>query len=211
MRVIDLSTWPRRHHFAFFNTVTYPHFNLCVNVDVTVLRALIKARDISFTVALVYLLTRAANGIPEFRCRIRDAQVVEHDVVHPSMTVLTQDEVFSFCTMPYDDHFPTFATHAAAAIARAEAGVILEDGPGQDDLLFMTALPWVSFTGLQHPIHMDPVDSVPRIAWGKFASAGERLQMPLSVQAHHGLMDGLHVGRYFEQLQAYLDHPEEYL
>jgi chloramphenicol O-acetyltransferase type A len=211
MRIIDLSTWPRRQHYDFFNAAIYPHFNLCVNVDVTALRALVKAHDLSFSVALVYLLTRAAHDIPEFRYRIRGTQVVEHDVVHPSMTVLTAEEVFSFCTMPYSDDFSTFAARAAEAIARAEAELILSDEPGQDNLLFMTALPWVAFTGLQHPIHIDPVDSVPRIAWGKFTPAGDRVQMPLSVQAHHGLVDGLHAGRYFEQVQAYLDHPEEYL
>jgi chloramphenicol O-acetyltransferase type A len=34
------------------------------------------------------------------------------------------------------------------------------------------------------------------------------MKMPLSVQGHHALMDGLHVGRYYEQVQAYLDEPE---
>jgi chloramphenicol O-acetyltransferase len=32
--------------------------------------------------------------------------------------------------------------------------------------------------------------------------------MPLSVQAHHALVDGLHMGRYFETMQAYLDQPQ---
>jgi chloramphenicol O-acetyltransferase type A len=211
MRVIDLVTWPRRRHFALYSAISYPHFNLCACVDITALRALVKERGLSFTVALVYLLARAANGIPEFRCRIRGEQVVEHDVVHPSITVLTDEEVFSFCTMPYAEDFSTFADHAAEAMARSQAEVILADGPGQDDLLFMTGLPWVAFTGLQHPINLAPVDSVPRIAWGKFAPVGDRVQMPLAVQAHHGLVDGLHVGRYFELVQEYLDHPEGYL
>ena len=208
MRLVDLSTWPRRRHLAFYSAVTYPHFNLCASVDVTTLRAVGRERGLSFTVALVYLLARAANSIPEFRYRIRGAQVVEHDVVHPSMTVLTPEELFSFCTIPYTEDFATFAARAAAAMARAQAETILEDGPGQDDLLFMTGLPWIAFTGLQHPIHLDPVDSVPRIAWGKFAPAGDRVQMPIAVQAHHGLVDGLHVGRYFEQVQRFLDRPE---
>jgi chloramphenicol O-acetyltransferase type A len=31
--------------------------------------------------------------------------------------------------------------------------------------------------------------------------------MPLSVQVNHALMDGIHVGRYYGQVQAYLDNP----
>jgi chloramphenicol O-acetyltransferase type A len=33
--------------------------------------------------------------------------------------------------------------------------------------------------------------------------------MPLSVQAHHALMDGIHMGRYFTLVQEYLDCPEK--
>lgn len=211
MRVIDLSTWPRRRHMEFYSHVAYPHFNLCANVDITALHAAVKERGLSFTTALVYLLARAANGIVEFRCRIRGAQVVEHDVIHPSMTVLTAEELFSFCTMRYTDDFSTFAAHAAEAKARSQAEVILADGPGQDDLLYMTGLPWVAFTGVQHPLHLDPLDSVPRIAWGKFTPAAGRVQMPLAVQAHHGLVDGLHVGRFLERVQGLLDCPGQWL
>jgi chloramphenicol O-acetyltransferase type A len=32
--------------------------------------------------------------------------------------------------------------------------------------------------------------------------------MPLAVQAHHALMDGLHVGRYYTVVQELLDRPE---
>ena len=209
MQIIDLSTWPRRRHLAFYRAVAYPHFNLCASVDVTALRSAVRGREFSFTVALVYLLARAANGMPEFRQRIRGEQVVEHETVHPSITVLTAEELFSFCTIPYADDLAVFAARAAEAMARAQVEVILADGPGQDDLLFMTGLPGVAFTGLQHPLHLAPVDSVPRIAWGKFTPAGGRLQMPLAVQAHHGLVDGLHVGRYFERVQGLLDGAAE--
>jgi hypothetical protein len=35
--------------------------------------------------------------------------------------------------------------------------------------------------------------------------------MPLSVQGHHGLIDGLHIGRYFAGIDDYLHHPREFL
>jgi chloramphenicol O-acetyltransferase type A len=72
----------------------------------------------------------------------------------------------------------------------------------------MSAIPWVTFTSVMHPIHLHPIDSVPRIAWGKFFTEGSALKMPLSVQVHHALADGIHVGRYYTQVQEYLDQPE---
>jgi chloramphenicol O-acetyltransferase type A len=211
MRTIDLSTWPRRKHFEVFSAFDYPHINLCANVEITAFQPFVKQRALSFNLTLVYLLTRAANAIPEFRYRIRDQQVVEHDVVHPSTTILTEGDLFSFCTIPYVEDYGTFVEQAGAIIAHTKEHPRLEDEPGQDDLLFMTSLPWVSFTSLQHPIHMHPVDSVPRISWGKFFTQGDTLKMPLSVQVHHALLDGVHLGRYYALVQEYLDLPERLL
>jgi chloramphenicol O-acetyltransferase type A len=207
MRTIDLSTWPRRRHFEFFKAFDYPHFNLCAPVELGRFYPWVKERDWSFNLALVYLLTKAANAIPEFRYRIRGAQVIEHEVVHPSSTILADNDLFSFCTLTLVDPFTAFAAQAAELMPQLQQQPSLDDG-GRDDLLFMTSLPWLAFTSMMHPIHMHPVDSVPRLAWGKFVSEGGGLKLPLSVQGHHGLMDGLHVGRFFAQTQAYLDLPE---
>lgn len=207
MRTIDMQTYPRREHFNVFSPFDHPHFNMCANVDLTTFIPAAKRHGFSFTVALVYVLTRAANAIPEFRQRIREGKVIEHEIVHPSGTILVDEDRFSFCTFTYHEDFSEFAPQAAEMIAQVKQNLTLKDEPGRDDLLFMTAIPWVSFTSFMHPLHLDPPDSVPRFAWGKFFEDGEHLKMPLSVQGHHALMDGIHVGRYYAQVQDYFDHP----
>jgi len=211
MRHIDLRTWPRRAHFDFFSRFDHPHFGLCANVDLTRFYPLVKQRDISFTVALVYVLSRVANAIPEFRYRIRAGGVIEHEIVHPSITILTDEDLFSFCTLDYIESFSEFAARATERIAFVRVHPNLENVPGQDNHLFMTAIPWISFTSFMHPIHLNPPDSIPRFAWGKFFDERKSLKMPLGVQAHHAIMDGLHVGRYYAEVQSYLDHPEAFL
>lgn len=207
MRHINLESWPRREHFEVFRTFDIPHFNICANVDLRAFHSFIKQHGISFNIATVYVLTRAANAVPEFRYRIRGEEMVEHEIVHPSSTIMGEDDVFSFCTMEYLEHFPDFIARNAKKIASVrERPRLLEEDQGRDDLLFMTAIPWVSFTSFMHPLKF-PVDSVPRLAWGKFFEEGETLKMPLSVQGHHAIMDGLHVGRYFEVVQGYLNKP----
>ena len=100
-----------------------------------------------------------------------------------------------------------FAAKAAEQIAYVQEHPTVKNVPGQDDLLYMTAIPWVSFTNFMHPLDLFPVDSVPRFAWGKFFEDGRFLKMPPSVQAHHALMDGIYVGRFYAQVQDYLRHP----
>jgi chloramphenicol O-acetyltransferase type A len=207
MRTIDMQNWPRREHFKFYGTFDHPHFGMCVNVELTNFLPAVRQRRISFTIALIYVITRAANAIPEFRYRIRGEQVIEHEVVHASTTILGEEDVFSFCTLDYCEDFSQYAAQSAARIARAREHPVVEDIPGQDDLLYMTAIPWVSFTSFMHPIHLKPPDSIPRFTWGKYFEEGKSLKMPLGVQVHHALMDGLHVGRYYAKVQELLNDP----
>jgi chloramphenicol O-acetyltransferase type A len=207
MRKIDMRTWSRRKHFEVYRAFDHPHFGMCADVDVTSFYATAKQRGYSLNLAIVYALTRTANGIAEFRQRIRGGEVVEHEIVHPSTTILTEEELFSFCTIEYVEDFAAFAAGAEEKIAYLKENPTLEDEPGQDDLLFMTAIPWVSFTSFRHPVHLQPADSVPRLAWGKIFEEGERRKMPLDVQVHHALMDGVHVGKYFAGVQAIFDRP----
>lgn len=211
MRRINLETWPRREHFNVFSTWDYPHFSMCANVDLTVFYPFVKQRGITFTVAIMYVIARAANAIPEFRYRMRPGEVVEHEIVHPAATILTDGDLFTFCAVDYTDDFSLFAARAAEQISYVKEHPSLANEPGRDDFLYMTSIPWVSFTAFMHPLHLHPVDSVPRFAWGKFFEEGEVLKMPLNAQGHHALMDGLHMGKFYSEVQEYLQQPEAVL
>jgi chloramphenicol O-acetyltransferase type A len=90
---------------------------------------------------------------------------------------------------------------------KSKSNMNMRDESERDDLLYITSVPWVSFTGMTHPVQMKPVDSIPRISWGKYFEENGRVKLPLSVQVHHALMDGVHVGQYFIKLQELLDNP----
>jgi chloramphenicol O-acetyltransferase type A len=207
MRTIDIETWPRRNHYLWLKDFDFPHFSMCANVDLTIFYPAVKQCSISINIGIVYVLARAANAIPEFRTRMRGAEVVEHEIVHPSTTILTDDNLFTFCPIDFSEDFRGFASTAEHQIELAKAQIVLTDEPETDHWLFMTAIPWVSFTSFMHPLKLNPVDSVPRFAWGKFFKEGNSIKMPLSVQGHHALMDGIHMGRFYEIVQELLLYP----
>lgn len=211
MRIIDLETWPRREHFRLFGSFDHPHFGMCANVDVTHFQPFIKQHGYSFTVAVAYVIARAANAIPEFRWRIRGDHVVEHEIIHPSFSILVNDDLFSFCGVEYAQDLAQFAARAAESISRVKAHPSLGNDPGKDDMLYMSPIPWVSFTSFTHPMQLHPADSVPRFAWGRIFEEGGFQKMPLAAQAHHALMDGIHMGRFYEKAQEYLSNPEALL
>ena len=45
---------------------------------------------------------------------------------------------------------------------------------------------------------------MPRITWGRISSRNDGWTMPVAVQVHHALVDGLHLGRFYDALQQRL-------
>jgi len=211
LRRIDLETWERREAYDLFRGFAYPYFGITADVDVTVLRRLPKAVCGSFSIGYYYLVARAANAVPEFRQRMRGNEVVEHAVVHPSVTIRGGGDQFRYCTLDYHTDFQVFREQAGERIEAAKTSETLWAEPDRDEFLYMTTIPWVSFTGLVHPVPLQAPDSVPRIACGKFLERDGRVHMPLNVQAHHALIDGIHVGRFYEAVQQNLDTADQLL
>ncbi|MCJ7715125.1 MAG: chloramphenicol acetyltransferase [Anaerolineales bacterium] len=211
MRTINLENWPRREHYLFFKEFESPHFSLCVEMDLTEFLPAIKEMNVSFTAAIMYLVARAANNIPEFKQRVREGSPIEHEIVHPSATILTKDDLFTFCTVEYKANFKEFVRITEEEISRVKTAPSLDEKFLDDNMLFMTSIPWVSFTSFMHPIKLNPPDSVPRFAWGKYFNEGEKTKMPLSVQGHHAVMDGIHAGRFYQEVQDILSAPEKVL
>ena len=207
MQIIDLDNWLRKKHFEFFNSMDYPHFNVCARVDVTIAKHWIHENDLSIFKSMLYFIVRAANHIDALRMRIRGTSVVLHEHVHPSFTVLADNEIFGFAYTDYSEDFKKFYSSTDVAIKHAKENISLKDEPGRDDYLFLSCLPWINFTSISHPIHLNPVDSVPRLTWGKITEEGTRITMPISVQAHHAVVDGMHIGQFFNHLQGLLDQP----
>lgn len=205
MKKIDLTTWKRQKHFAFFKAMDYPLFNLNLNIDITHFLARIKSDQESFFYAFLFLSTKAMNEIEAFRLRIREEEVVLHDVIHPSFTYLTDEDTFVFTEVPYVDDYPLFKARARHAAAESASNTNLSDEVGRDDYIFVSSLPWLSFTSISHPIHLDKKEqSVPRLTWGKYFQSGGQTLLPLSIQVNHALVDGIHIAQFVSLLEALL-------
>lgn len=208
-RRLDIESWPRRRHFEFFKDYQQPFFNLCSEVDVSRLFAATRGdRRPSFFLASLYLSLRAANEVEPFRYRLRGEAVVVHEPIHGGSTVLRQDQTFGFA---YFDYHPSFAAFAAEATRVLEAAGSatgrLEPRPERDDLIHYSVIPWVRFTSFAHARRLPASDSIPKIVFGRHAEQAGARRMPVSVEVHHALVDGLHVGQFLDRFQSYLDDP----
>ncbi len=205
-RRIDPEQWARRDHYRWFRSLEYPYVGVTAEVDATDLEADCKEAGFSLFAGFLHRLLAAANAVPELRMRIRVEQgrelVVEHERVDAGITLPVGDGLFTFASVPFTSGVRQFATELAARRARLGDNPPLEPfEKDRDDLVFCTCLPWIRFTQVTHPMTTARTDSVPRIAWGRIEAQGSRRTCPVNIQAHHALVDGVHIGRFFEELE----------
>ena len=73
-----------------------------------------------------------------------------------------------------------------------------------DQLVYFTCLPWFPVTALKNEKDLNPSDSVPRAAWGRWEEQGDRTSLLVSLELNHRLLDGVHVGKFFDALNEWM-------
>lgn len=201
---IDLSTWKRLPQYEFFKTFEQPFFNITANVDVTKLHAYTKVNNAPYFYTILHTLLKTIHQIPEFKYRIDKESVLEYNRIDAGVTIIKEDQNFIYGTVDYYENLDDFIrkSQAAIEIQKKERGFLPHT---ERNVVYVSSLPLVSFTGLQHAKKTNVEDSIPRFVFGKYFKDGQQLKMPLSVEVHHALADGFHVGRLFELLQEDLD------
>lgn len=195
---LDMESYPRKAHFTYFNSLQNPYMGVTQQVDVTALRRYAKANGLPIFLSTLFAVTQAANSEEAFRLRVKDGGIVRYDWCRPSYTVALDDDTYCYCTVnTQTDDLRQFVAEGKREQELAKQAVSLSDGEDDDDLLFISCLPWLSYTAFTQPTPV-PADYNPRISWGKLYEQGDRVLMPLTVLAHHGLMDGLHLSRFYE-------------
>ena len=63
----------------------------------------------------------------------------------------------------------------------------------------------VTFTHISHTNSGKKDNATPLFDWGKYYEKNARIMIPISVQAHHSFVDGIHVGQFVNGLQKYFD------
>lgn len=209
---LDIDTWNRKNHYLHFKAFENPIYNMSANLDVTATLAFSKQHNLSFFHICLYMAITAANRVEEFRYRLQGDKIWVHDVIHPSCTLLNDDNTFSFCQFSCTEKFSQFDKLATEAKNAKSLPQPNHDGQAlRDDLIFFSVIPWFSFTTFTHPIQGSNVSSVPNIGIGKYFAQGENTMMPLSLQVNHMIIDGYHIGQFIQQLQFLMDNPEEAL
>lgn len=203
--LVDLETWPRAEQFRWFRRFERPHYAITTRLDTTRLMAERKPQGVSPYRACLYAIGCGLHAVPELCMRFRGDTVVRHDRVVMSMPVPVADGRFNFGYVDFDPEFALFDPAAKARIEEARTRDTLAPNEGASDgVAYMSCLPWLDFTALDNALpHAE--DCIPRVAWGRIVPEAGGWRMAMSIQVHHALVDGAHLGAYFAAVQEALD------
>ena len=78
-------------------------------------------------------------------------------------------------------------------------------GPLGNDVFQCSPMPWVTYAHISHTNSGKKDNATSLFDWGKYYEKDGKVMIPISVQAHHSFVDGLHIGQFVEQLQKFLN------
>ncbi len=202
----------RRDRFALFDAMDSAAVNICFPLELPDFRPWCREQKLAPFHVLLCAVLRAVLKVENFRYRLLDGEVFRIERLRPSFTVINQHQDLNFALFDWSDDLREFVARGIAAREQASAmtelnGAYRSLGPREaKEQVFITCIPWLAFTSIQHPSASLAHPDIPSLAWGKFRDApGGRLELPFSVQAHHGFVDGFHIHQLARQIAAELE------
>ncbi|PKP23453.1 MAG: chloramphenicol acetyltransferase [Bacteroidetes bacterium HGW-Bacteroidetes-22] len=202
---IDINTWNRKEHYAFFCQFTDPFWGVTIMVDVTRAYEIAKLRKIPFSLWYLYLSMKAANMMPSFRYRIEGDEVFLYDAIHAGPTIARADGTFGFAFIRYQNTWEAFYTDATTEVERVKKGSDLWAEVNEPNIIHVSTVTKLHFTSLRHARHFELKDCCPKITFGQVKETDGKRLMPVSLHMHHALADGADGGNFFELYQQLLN------
>lgn len=202
-QIVDQSTWKRATHCQIFRDYVEPCFCVTLELDITNFLKMVKEKHYSFTLAMVYCVSKCANEIEEFRYRFLNGNVVLYNHIQTAFSYLNSEtELFKVVNVEMKESMEEYVSFAKRT---AQEQTAYFTGPLANDVFQFSPIPWISYTHISHTNSGKKDCATPIFDWGKFYEKDGRVLLPFSIQAHHSFVDGVHVGKLVNSLQTYLN------
>lgn len=202
---IDLAQWDRAEHYQHYMNQVICAYSTVVELDITPLKGE------RLYPAMLFLLTRTVNQMPEFRTCLGPEGPGIYDEMHPAYTILNREkQLFTCVWTQYQSDYRAFlhAYEEDVALYAHSTRFIAKQGRPENSF-DVSMIPWLRFTAFNLNVYGDGHYLLPIFTMGKYEDSAERRLLPLAIQVHHAVCDGYHVGRFVELLQDAIDHFNE--
>ena len=204
-QLIDLETWERREFYEHFIKEVVCSYSITVNVDITPLKGQ------QLYPAMIWLLTKTVNEMPQFRTALTQEGLGIYDSMHPMYTVFNKENknfsgIWSYFSEDYDEFLSNY--HADVRAYSKSTRYAPKDGT-PENAFNISMTPWLEFTAVNINVFDDGKFLLPIFTMGKYFERDGKCLLPLAIQVHHAVCDGYHVGLFVETLQDQINRFEK--
>lgn len=208
MHYLNIENWNRKTQFRYFKDFDNPFFNVCTELEISAFLNFVQSEGYSFSLSCLYASLKATNETEPMRYRLEDDKVAVYDRIDAGNTILNEDDTFNFCYFKYDLSFSTFHQEGQKVLEeQRQSQQKLKPRNENKNLIHCSTLPWYSFTSFSHARNYNTNNSVPKLVFGKYFD-DDGMKLPFSIEVHHALMDGVHVGHFLDRFQSLLNDPQ---
>ena len=204
---IDLDNWKRKEIFNHY-LKQQTTFSITTEIDISVLYRNIKQQGYKFYPTFIFLVTKVVNSNTAFRTDYNsEGDLGYWDKLHPLYTIFdSESETFSGIWSTVKNEFKEFYDLYLSDIEKYNgSGKLFPKTPIPENTVSISIIPWTSFTGFNLNINNNSNCLLPIITAGKFIKKGDSSYLPLSLQVHHSVCDGYHVGIFMNSVQELAD------
>lgn len=202
---LDPQTWERGQTFYYFSKIAPTGYSITVDVDITNMLAVLKAKGLKFFPAYLWLVTKLLNQQKEFKIAERNGQLGYYDTLTPLYASFHEDDkTFSLMWTEYTDDFSEFYRAYLDNQRKhgGQHGILAQFGQlPPENAYTVSCVPWITFKHFSVLSYENKPYYFPSIEAGKFYKQAEKIILPLSITCHHAATDGYHVSQFIEMLQ----------
>jgi len=208
-KVIDFENWPRKNHYLYYTNLVKAGYSMTVNIDVAKLVSFCKRKGYKFYPTFIYCTSAVVNSTENLRIfKNKDGMPCVWDKVVPNYTIFHDDDkTFSDIWTDFDFSFDTFYKNITRDIEKYKDVKGIKAKEGQPPNFFcISCVPWISYTGYSTYSGGGDPTFFPIITFGKYTEEKGTFKMPFTLTIAHAVCDGYHTGKFFNDLQMFIDN-----
>lgn len=202
--IIDLDSWKRKDYYEHYMNAVRCNYSVTLNLDIDTLVKRVKSLGLKAYPVHIYMIAKIVNSFTEFRMALaEEGRPGYWDVSNPSYTIFNKAaESFSSIYTPYENDFSRFYESCLADMETyRESETLFPQAAIPENIFTISSLPWISFTGFTLNVYGEGGYLPPIFTLGRYLEQNGKKHLPLSIQVHHAVCDGYHVGKFAEALQ----------
>lgn len=198
---IDLTTYPRKEHWNYYQNQLPVGFSLTVRMDVT---HLVKLHSTyKFYPMVLYCISKTIHSLDCMRMmKDENGNPGIWETSNINFTIFHKDDhTFSDVWMEHKEDFKEFLEEYNTIVETYKDVKGIKARENQPMNFFCASnVPWIDFSGYtSHTIYPDAL--FPIITFGKYVKENDTYKMSLNMTINHSACDGYDAAIFFETLQ----------